>query len=75
MRNSLPSLTAAFGYFIFKSGFMFRTLVVAPPLSVRSTGLFVCQAPLVKSGISTVLDFFATDLPLKAKIELQLAAS
>ena len=62
-------------YFIFSSGLISLTFVVAPPFKVRSTGLFVCQAPRVKSGISTVLDFLATDRSLKGIRQLQDAAS
>ena len=44
---------------------IFLTVVVAPPFKVRSTGLFVFHAPLVKSGTSTLLDLAATDFWLK----------
>ena len=53
----------------------FLTPVFPPPSNVRSTGLLVCHAPRVKSGISTVMDFLPTDLPLSGKIQLHDAAS
>ena len=62
-------------YFILSAGFMDLTFVVAPPFKVRSTGLFVCHPPRVKSGMSTVLDFLATERSLNGIRQLHAAAS
>lgn len=51
------------------------TPVLPPPSKVISCGLFVCHAPLVKSGTSTEDDLFFKETSLNRPAEVQEAAS